>query len=33
MNLFEPFSTHRQWDELTHEAYAAQPVNHHGWHF
>ena len=33
MNRYEPFSTHRVWDALTHEAYAAQPVNQHGWHF
>ena len=28
----EPFSTHRPWDALTHEAYAAQPERN-GRHF
>jgi hypothetical protein len=32
MNRFEPFSTHKPWDDLTHQAYLEQPV-HNGWHF
>lgn len=33
MNLFEPFSTHKPWDDLTTEAYHAMPLDHKGWHY
>ena len=32
MNNYEPFSTHKPWDDLTHEAYREQPVRN-GWHY